>query len=229
MPSFFIPNVKLTSSAQKPYKKLTLSFKKPVVTLALISCAVFSNPVSAKTILVLGDSISAGYGIDVKQGWVAKLQQRLDQQAPKQHQVINASVSGETTSGGLARLPKLLATYKPDIVVIELGGNDGLRGQPPQIIQQNLSKLIELSKKANAQPLLFGMKIPPNYGTAYTTAFSASFNTVAKAQSVKLLPFFLEGVAGHPQLMQQDLIHPTAGAQEILLNNAWPLIKQSLK
>ncbi len=209
-------------TTKKPFKKLSFS-------LMLLGCAVFSNPVSAKTILVLGDSISAGYGIDVKQGWVAKLQQRLDQQAPKQHQVINASVSGETTSGGLARLPKLLSTYKPDIVVIELGGNDGLRGQPPQTIQQNLGKLIELSKKANAQPLLLGMKIPPNYGTTYTTAFSASFNSVAKAHSVKLLPFFLEGVAGNAQLMQQDLIHPTAGAQEILLNNAWPLIKQSLK
>lgn len=215
----FLPPILTT---KKPFKKLSFS-------LMLLSCAVFSNPVSAKTILVLGDSISAGYGIDVKQGWVAKLQQRLDQQAPKQHQVINASVSGETTSGGLARLPKLLSTYQPDVVVIELGGNDGLRGQPPQIMQQNLTRLIELSKQAKAQPLLLGMKIPPNYGTAYTTAFSNSFTTVAKAQSVKLLPFFLEGVAGHPQLMQQDSIHPTSEAQEILLNNAWPLIKQSLK
>ena len=224
-----MPNAAFTLPAKKTSGTLPVNFKKSVVNLALLSCAVFSNPVSAKTILVLGDSISAGYGIELQQGWVAKLQQRLDQQAPKQHQVVNASVSGETTSGGLARLPKLLNTYKPDVVVIELGGNDGLRGQPPQLMQQNLNKLIELTKQAKAQPLLFGMKIPPNYGTAYTTAFSNSFNSVAKAQSVKLLPFFLEGVAGNPKLMQQDLIHPTAEAQEILLNNAWPLIKQSLK
>lgn len=205
------------------------AFKSIPLTIAFLTLAVFSNTVYAKTILVLGDSISAGYGIDVKKGWVAQLQQRLDQQAPKQHNVINASVSGETTSGGLARLPKLLATYKPDIVVIELGGNDALRGQPPVIIQQNLSKLIQLSKTANAQALLFGMKIPPNYGTAYSKAFSDSYQTVAKAQAVKLLPFFLEGIAGHNQLMQKDLIHPTESAQAILLNNAWPLINQSLK
>lgn len=229
MPNLLISSPILSSTANNTLKKLPVSVKKSVVSLAFLSCAVFSNPVSAKTILILGDSISAGYGIEVQQGWVAKLQQRLDQQAPKQHQVINASVSGETTSGGLARLPRLLNTHKPDIVVIELGGNDGLRGQPPHLIQQNLTRLVELSKKANAQPLLFGMKIPPNYGTAYTTAFSNTFSNVAKAQSVKLLPFFLESVAGHPQLMQQDLIHPTADAQEILLNNAWPLIKQNLK
>ena len=120
--------------------------------------------VSAKTIMIVGDSLSAGYGIQPQQGWVHLLQKRLDQQYPKQHKVVNASVSGETTSGALARLPKLLQTHRPDVVVIELGGNDGLRGQPPQMIQKNLAQLVQLSQKQKASVLLFGMKIPPNYG-----------------------------------------------------------------
>ncbi len=162
----------------------------------------------------LGDSISAGYGIDPKQGWVQLLQKRLDQQYPKQHKVVNASMSGETTSGALARLPKLLQTYKPEVVVIELGGNDGLRGQPPQMIQQNLSQLVQLSQKQKAQVILFGMKIPPNYGTAYSKAFENNYKTVSQKYQVKLLPFFLDGVAGQKQLMQNDLIHPNAQAQQ---------------
>ncbi len=181
--------------------------------------------VSAKTILILGDSISAGYGIDPKQGWVQLLQKRLDQQYPKQHKVVNASVSGETTSGALARLPKLLQTYKPEVVVIELGGNDGLRGQPPQMIQKNLSQLIQLSQKQKAKVILFGMKIPPNYGTAYSKAFENSYKTVSQKYQVKLLPFFLDGVAGQKQLMQNDLIHPNTQAQSKLLNLAYPYIK----
>jgi acyl-CoA thioesterase-1 len=209
------------------------SQKSAIKWIAAISIGLASMTIAqaanAKKILILGDSISAAYGLDVKQGWVAKLQQRLDQQYPKQHQVINASVSGETTSGGLARLPKLLTTYKPDIVVIELGGNDALRGQPPISIQQNLTKLIQLSKTSNAKPVLFGMKIPPNYGTAYSQAFSQTYSTVAKAQSTPLLPFFLEGVAGRKALMQDDLIHPTQQAQGQLLDNAWVVIKPLLK
>ncbi len=184
--------------------------------------------VSAKTILILGDSISAGYGIDPKQGWVQLLQKRLDQQYPKQHKVVNASVSGETTSGALARLPKLLQTYKPEVVVIELGGNDGLRGQPPQMIQKNLSQLIQLSQKQKAKVILFGMKIPPNYGMAYSKAFENNYKTVSQKYQVKLLPFFLNGVAGQKQLMQNDLIHPNAQAQSKLLNLAYPYIKGAL-
>ncbi len=184
--------------------------------------------VSAKTILILGDSISAGYGIDPKQGWVQLLQKRLDQQYPKQHKVVNANVSGETTSGALARLPKLLQTYKPEVVVIELGGNDGLRGQPPQMIQKNLSQLIQLSQKQKAKVILFGMKIPPNYGTAYSKAFENSYKTVSQKYQVKLLPFFLDGVAGQKQLMQNDLIHPNTQAQSKLLNLAYPYIKGAL-
>jgi acyl-CoA thioesterase-1 len=146
--------------------KVLFSLSKTFGIITICSLPAFA---SAKTILILGDSLSAGYGIDAKQGWVNLLQQRLDQQYPKQHKVVNASVSGETTSGALARLPKLLQTYQPEIVVIELGGNDGLRGQPPQMIQKNLAQLVQLSQKQKASVLLFGMKIPPNYGTAYSS------------------------------------------------------------
>lgn len=184
---------------------------------------------SAKTVLIVGDSISAAYGMSQDQGWVKLLQKRTEQKYPKQHQIINASVSGETTSGALARLPKLLSTHKPDVVVIELGGNDGLRGQPPQIIQRNLSQLVQQSKNAKANVILFGMKIPPNYGTAYSTAFANNYQVVAKQHNIKLLPFFLEGVAGNKSLMQADLIHPNANAQTKLLNLAWTYIEPALK
>ncbi|WP_420002036.1 arylesterase [Acinetobacter sp. LF10] len=197
-------------------------------TFGIITIGVLPTLVSAKTILILGDSLSAGYGIDAKQGWVNLLQQRLDQQYPKQHKVVNASVSGETTSGALARLPKLLQTYQPEIVVIELGGNDGLRGQPPQMIQKNLAQLVQLSQKQKASVLLFGMKIPPNYGTAYSTAFENNYKVVSQQFKIKLLPFFLEGVAGHKHLIQNDQIHPNAKAQPILLNLAYPYIKGAL-
>ncbi|UUM29056.1 arylesterase [Acinetobacter colistiniresistens] len=196
--------------------------------IGIITMCLTPTWVSAKTILILGDSLSAGYGIDVKQGWVQLLQQRLDQQYPKQHEVVNASVSGETTSGALARLPKLLQTYKPEVVVIELGGNDGLRGQPPQMIQKNLAQLVQLSQKQKANVLLFGMKIPPNYGTAYNTAFENNYKVVSQQYQVKLLPFFLEGIAGHKHLIQNDQIHPNAKAQPMLLNLAYPYIKGAL-
>lgn len=183
---------------------------------------------SAKTIMIVGDSISAGYGIPAQQGWVSLLQKRLDQQYPKQHKVVNASVSGETTSGAVARLPKLLQTYKPHIVVIEVGGNDGLRGQPPLLIQKNLATLVQHSLKANAKVIVLGMKIPPNYGTAYSKAFEKNYKIVSQQHNVQLLPFFLEGVAGKKSLMQADLVHPTAQAQSLLLNNVYPYIKGAL-
>ncbi|ENW17778.1 multifunctional acyl-CoA thioesterase I/protease I/lysophospholipasel(I) [Acinetobacter haemolyticus] len=205
--------------------RVILSISKP-----LIIIGVFLSPTlaSAKTILILGDSLSAGYGIETKQGWVHLLQQRLDQHYPKQHKVVNASVSGETTSGALARLPKLLQTYQPEVVVIELGGNDGLRGQPPQLIQKNLAQLVQLSQKQKATVLLFGMKIPPNYGTAYSRAFENNYKVVSQQYRIKLLPFFLEGVAGNKSLMQNDQIHPNAKAQPIMLNLAYPYIRGAL-
>jgi acyl-CoA thioesterase-1 len=189
-----------------------------------------SHTVMAKTILVLGDSISAGYGIRLEQGWVNKLQQRLNTApyATSQHHVINASVSGETTSGGLTRLPLLLTKHKPDVVVIELGGNDGLRGQPPALMANNLTRLIQMTQAKKAEVIVLGMKIPPNYGSAYTQAFEQVFLTISKKTNVPLMPFFLDGVAGHTTLMQADRIHPRAEAQTILLENAWPFIKAKL-
>ncbi|MEJ2898774.1 arylesterase [Acinetobacter sp. NS-4] len=196
--------------------------------LAMLGLGVTPVIASAKTIMIVGDSISAGYGIQAQQGWVSLLQKRLDQQYPKQHKVVNASVSGETTSGAVARLPKLLQTYKPHIVVIEVGGNDGLRGQPPLLIQKNLATLVQHSLKANAKVIVLGMKIPPNYGTAYSKAFEKNYKIVSQQHHVPLLPFFLEGVAGKKSLMQADLVHPTAQAQSILLNNVYPYIKGAL-
>ncbi|WP_252717524.1 arylesterase [Acinetobacter soli] len=192
------------------------------------SFSIMPFAVSAKTILVVGDSLSAGYGINPEQGWVALLQKRLDQDDPKHHKVINASVSGETTSGALARLPKLLQTYKPQVMIVELGGNDALRGQPPQLIRANLEKLVQQGQAAQAKVVLFGMKIPPNYGTAYSQAFENNYKVVSQKYKVKLLPFFLEGVAGNKTLMQKDQIHPNAKAQSILLKTAYPYVKGAL-
>lgn len=204
-------------------------FKKCISSyLVLLALCLSPTWVFAKTVMVLGDSISAGYGIEPQQAWVNLLQKRLDQQYPKQHKVVNASVSGETTSGALARLPKLLQTHKPNVVVIELGGNDGLRGQPPQMIQKNLVQLIQQSQKANATVVVLGMKMPPNYGTAYSKAFENNYKVVSQQYKVKLLPFFLEGVAGNKSLMQKDLVHPNGKAQPILLNLAYPYIKGAL-
>ncbi|MEQ1110881.1 arylesterase [Acinetobacter johnsonii] len=204
-------------------------FKKRISSyLVLLALCLSPTWVLAKTVMVLGDSISAGYGIEPQQAWVNLLQKRLDQQYPKQHKVVNASVSGETTSGALARLPKLLQTHKPNVVVIELGGNDGLRGQPPLMIQKNLAQLIQQSQNANATVVVLGMKMPPNYGTAYSKAFENNYKVVSQQYKVKLLPFFLEGVAGNKSLMQKDLVHPNAKAQSILLNLAYPYVKGAL-
>lgn len=192
------------------------------------SFSIMPFAVSAKTILVVGDSLSAGYGINPEQGWVALLQKRLDQDDPKQHKVINASVSGETTSGALARLPKLLQTYKPQVMIVELGGNDALRGQSPQLIRANLEKLVQQGQAAQAKVVLFGMKIPPNYGSAYSLAFENNYKVVSQKYKVKLLPFFLEGVAGNKTLMQKDQIHPNAKAQSTLLKTAYPYVKGAL-
>lgn len=196
--------------------------------LAMFSLCLIPAVVSAKTIMIVGDSISAAYGMQAEQGWVYLLQKRLDQQYPKKHKVVNASVSGETSSGAVARLPKLLKTYKPQIVVIELGGNDGLRGQSPLLIQKNLANLIQQSQQAKAAVVILGMKIPPNYGTAYSQAFEKNYTIVSQQYKVKLMPFFLTGVAGNKNLMQSDLVHPNAKAQSILLNNAYPYIKGAL-
>lgn len=178
-------------------------------------------------ILVMGDSLSAGYGIDLKYGWVTLLQERISGQYS--YQVINASVSGETSGGGLSRLPALLKEHDPAIVIIELGGNDGLRGHPVNIMRSNLEQMIEMSKDVDAKVVLLGMQIPPNYGGRYTRTFQQAFPELAKKHDLALVPFFLEGVAGDTELMQRDGIHPTADAQVTLLNHVWPALEPLLK
>jgi acyl-CoA thioesterase-1 len=184
---------------------------------------------AAPTILVLGDSISAGYGIQRDAGWVSQLQARLAETAAADWQVVNASISGETTSGGLARLPAALAAHEPEVVVIELGGNDGLRGYPVERIRENLSRMVELAQQTGARVLLVGMQIPPNYGPRYTRAFAAVFQEVAERHDVALVPFLLDEVALLPELMQADGIHPTAEAQAYLLETVWPHLQPLLK
>ncbi|RYZ94951.1 MAG: arylesterase [Moraxellaceae bacterium] len=174
------------------------------------------------TLLIMGDSLSAGYGIKLDEGWVNLLQQELTKKTPAK--IVNASVSGETSSGGLTRLPALLNQHKPDIVIIELGGNDGLRGQPVKILQENLQTMINLSQKSGARVLLVGMQIPTNYGSRYTTQFKESYTTLAEKNKIALVPFLLEGVATHSELVQNDGIHPTAAAQPIIVKNVLPVL-----
>ena len=182
-----------------------------------------SLPAAAQGILILGDSISAAFGLEISDGWVSLLERRLEAQNLP-FEVHNASVSGDTTEGGLARLPALLARHEPNLVVIELGGNDGLRGLPTDKMQQNLAAMVERSRAAGAEVVLLGMRIPPNYGVRYTSAFEQVFRDVAEQQQVPLVPFVLEGVAGVPELMQADGVHPNAQGQPGILDNAWPVI-----
>ncbi len=175
----------------------------------------------------MGDSISAAYGIQRDAGWVALLDARLSETASP-WQVVNASISGETTGGGLARLPKALEAHDPEIVIIELGGNDGLRGYPVSRIRENLDKLVALAVAGGRRVLLLGMRIPPNYGPRYTSAFEAMYRDVAKAHDVRFVPFILEAVALNPGLMQDDGIHPTAEAQPKLLDSVWPELQRVL-
>lgn len=195
-------------------KKLSLVF---IVTLAASGSA-YSAP---KTILVLGDSLSAEYGIARGAGWVALLEQKLKaENIPAK--VVNASISGETTIGGRTRLPALLDQHKPNIVVIELGANDGLRGLPVASAEGNLRAMVDMAQKKNAKVMLVGMRMPPNYGRAYTESFFNMFKKLASDTKSPLVPFMLEGVADKPSLFQQDRMHPTAAAHPIILNNIWP-------
>ncbi|MGZ0783900.1 arylesterase [Pseudomonas saponiphila] len=182
---------------------------------------------AAGTVLIVGDSISAAFGLDTREGWVALLEKRLKDQGFSD-KVVNASVSGDTSAGGQARLPALLAAHKPQVVILELGGNDGLRGQPPQQLQQNLASMIDSAQADGAKVLLLGMQLPPNYGVRYTRAFAQVYSQLASDKQVALVPFFLEGVGGHPELMQADGLHPAAAAQGKLLENVWPTLKPLL-
>lgn len=196
--------------------------------LTIVTSLVYAqNPTAATTkILVMGDSLSAGYGIDIEQGWVSLLEEELT----KNHaiQIINASVSGETSSGGNTRLPALLAEHKPDIVILELGGNDGLRGQPLKLLEKNLQAMIDASKKNEAKVLLAGMQIPPNYGARYSNQFKELYPKLAEQNQLGLIPFLLEGVGGNDTLVQRDGIHPTAEAQPLIVKNVLPELEKLL-
>ncbi|MGB0732684.1 MAG: arylesterase [Pontibacterium sp.] len=177
-------------------------------------------PANANNLLVLGDSLSAAYGIEVEQGWVALLQKKLQSEG-RDIQVVNASISGETTAGGVSRLPALLDTYNPKWVLIELGANDGLRGLPLDLAKQNLAALIEASQAKQAKVMLLGMRIPPNYGPTYSRRFYAMYGDLAKTYQTDLVPFLLQDVALRPDLIQDDQLHPTAQAQPFLLDQVW--------
>jgi len=180
-------------------------------------------------ILVFGDSISAGYGLPrVDRGWVALLQAKLKTEGYGD-EVVNASVSGETTAGGLARLPRALGLHHPAVVVLELGGNDGLRALPIGQMRANLTHMIDLAKGGGAKVLLLGMRIPPNYGPQYTEQFSAVYADLARDEHVPLVPFLLSDVALHPDLMQADGVHPVEAAQPLLLATVWPKLEPLLK
>tara|TARA_R110000772_G_scaffold117507_1_gene222980 strand:- start:60657 stop:61316 length:660 start_codon:yes stop_codon:yes gene_type:complete len=191
-----------------------------LISLGTTSVAYASAADKTANILVLGDSISAGYGFDPALGWVTL----LSKQIPETYTVVNASVSGETSAGGLNRLPALLAEHQPSIVIIELGGNDGLRGYPVNTLRKNLQALINLSIEAGAQPLLLGMKIPPNYGKRYTEAFAASYAKIAKANDLPWIDFFLDNIATNSSLMQSDGIHPNADAQALIVQKVLPAL-----
>jgi len=181
----------------------------------------------SSVLLVLGDSISAGYGLEPQQGWVSLLQQRLAEHG-SDLVVINASISGDTTNGGLSRLPRLLEQYRPEILVLELGANDGLRGTSLALIETNLQRLIKMGQQAGAQVLLLGMRIPPNYGRRYSEGFYQLFSRAANATDSAYLPFLLEGVGGVTQLMQADGLHPNQQAQQRLLENGWSALQPLL-
>ncbi len=198
-----------------------------VIMAALVAMPAYSKTLP-KNIVIFGDSLSAAYNISQHEGWVALLQQRLSMKKYN-YQVVNASISGETTSGGVSRFTDMLATHKPQIVVLELGGNDGLRGLSAADTYNNLEKMIQQAQAKKAKVLLLGMKIPPNYGLKYSRQFSENYPQLAKRYGLSLVDFFLVGVAGNPKFIQADGLHPTATAQAQLLENVWPTLSKMLK
>lgn len=180
-----------------------------------------------QTILIMGDSISAGFGIAKDSSWAALMELKL-KDVNSHNRMINASISGETTSGGAHRISKLLKQHQPNIVIIELGGNDGLRGSPIKVITQNLSRMIVQSQQAGAEVVLLGMRIPPNYGQRYSELFAGQYQSLASEHRITHLPFLLQGIAAVPGMMQADGIHPTLNAQPIMMQNIWQLIEPML-
>ena len=193
--------------------------------------AVASRQPASRSILVVGDSLSAEYGLKRGSGWVALLEARLAR-GPRPATVVNASISGDTTSGGRSRLPQLLALHKPLIVIIELGGNDALRGLPLDMTRSNLSAMVQATKAAGARGVVVGMQVPPNYGRQYGDGFAALFATVAEAEGAALVPFLLDGIANGPQadaMFQADRIHPLASAHPQMLTNVWRVLEPLLR
>jgi acyl-CoA thioesterase I len=196
--------------------------------IGLLFIALQNAVASAPTILVFGDSLSAAHGIRPEEGWVALLAQRLQTQGYG-YRVVNASVSGETSSGGLERLPRALQLQQPQIVVLELGANDGLRGLPVTTTRDNLTRMLQLAQDAKARVLLVGIRLPPNYGARFNAQFERLFPELAAQFHVPLVPFLLQGVALDPQLMQEDGLHPAAAGEPKVLDTVWLYLKPMLK
>jgi len=200
---------------------------RKILTLLLLVVGGPAQAADVPTVLVFGDSLSAGYGIDVDQSWTTLLQTRLASQG-YEHRVINASISGETTEGGKTRIRFALDNFVPDLVILELGGNDGLRGFPPNVMKDNIRAIIETTRKSGAAIVILGIRIPTNYGSRYTQAFERVYRDLAQEFGVPWIEFFMEGIALNDELMQDDGIHPNAEAQPLLLDNAWPIINEAL-
>lgn len=182
----------------------------------------------APTVLIFGDSLSAGYGIEVDQSWASLLQARLKQQG-YEHQVVNASISGETTEGGATRIGAALEEFEPELIILELGGNDGLRGFPASRMKENLVNIVKAAKSSGADVVLLGIRIPTNYGPRYSASFEKVFRDVSTEYDVDWIEFFMDGIALNDDLLLEDRIHPNSEAQPILLDNAWPIISATLK
>jgi acyl-CoA thioesterase-1 len=199
--------------------------KKILITLLLLSIP----PLAAAEpkILVVGDSLSAGYGIDLRTGWVALLQNRLKEKGYP-HRIVNASISGDTSAGALSRLPGSLKRLQPEIVIIEIGGNDGLQGLSAEAMEKNIESMVTQSRRLGAEVLILGMRLPPNYGPTYTEKFFSVYKRIATKHKTALVPFFLEGIAGKDGLMQPDGVHPTTEAQQKLVDNVWPQLSPLL-
>jgi acyl-CoA thioesterase-1 len=210
--------------------RLLLVLKTLLLSLFFSHFVAWSMPAFAESpkIMIYGDSLSAAYGIPQQQGWVSLLQKKLASEH-YQYEVINASISGETTSSGVSRIHNALKQVKPSIVIIELGANDGLRGLPIQAMTTNLEAIIQQSKESGAKILLVGMRIPPNYGPQYTKLFSQSYVKLSQVHEIPLVPFMLENIAAKANLIQDDGLHPNAVAQPMILNNIWPHLKKLLK
>ena len=200
---------------------------RKLLTLVVLLVSASAHANDAPTVLVFGDSLSAGFGIEVDQSWASLLQRRLEDLG-YEHRVVNASISGETTEGGATQIDSAIETFGPELIILELGGNDGLRGFPPARIKENLLAIARRAQNSGADVVLLGIRIPTNYGARYTRAFEAVYAEVAEELGIEWIEFFMEGVALNDELLQEDRIHPNAAAQPILLDNAWPVIRATL-